>query len=58
MDMHLFSIISAVLMPLVFLGIVLWAYSSKREKSFADAARMPLEGDELHENQGRSEARQ
>ncbi|CAK0775564.1 cytochrome c oxidase cbb3-type subunit IV [Gammaproteobacteria bacterium] len=58
MDTHFFSIVNVVLMPLLFLGIVLWAYSNKRAKAFTEAARMPLEDDETgHENQGQPEVR-
>ena len=31
---------------LVFIGIVLWAYSSRRRKDFDEAARLPLEDGE------------
>jgi len=30
-----------------FIGIVLWAWSSRRKKDFAEAAAMPLEHDEF-----------
>jgi cytochrome c oxidase cbb3-type subunit 4 len=32
----------AVLMPLLFIGIVFWAYSKKRKKAFDDAANLPF----------------
>ena len=35
-----------VVMFLVFLGIVFWAYSSKRKGAFDEAARLPFEEDE------------
>jgi cytochrome c oxidase cbb3-type subunit IV len=34
-----------VVMLIVFAGIVVWAYSSKRKKQFDEAARSVLEGD-------------
>ena len=35
-----------VVMFLVFLGIVFWAYSRKRKSAFDEAARLPFEEDE------------
>jgi cytochrome c oxidase cbb3-type subunit 4 len=35
-----------VIMFLVFLGIVVWAWSSKRRGAFDEAARLPFEEDE------------
>ena len=34
-----------LLLIIVFVGIVAWAWSSKRKKSFDEAARLPLEDD-------------
>jgi len=34
-----------VVMLVVFIGIVIWAYSSKRKKQFDEAARSVLEED-------------
>jgi cytochrome c oxidase cbb3-type subunit 4 len=31
---------------IIFLGIIAWAYSSKRKKDFDEAARLPLEDDD------------
>jgi cytochrome c oxidase cbb3-type subunit 4 len=31
---------------IIFLGIIVWAYSSKRKKDFDEAARLPLEDDD------------
>jgi cytochrome c oxidase cbb3-type subunit 4 len=41
---HLSGVITAVLM-LAFIGIVLWAWSSRRRSAFDAAARLPLEED-------------
>ena len=38
------GIVTAVLL-LLFLGLVVWAYSAKRKASFDAAARLPLEED-------------
>lgn len=43
-----------VLLLIVFVGIVCWAYSSKRRKRFEEAARMPLEEDETTSSQENS----
>ena len=37
-----------VLLMILFLGIVVWAYSSRRKKQFDAAARMPLEDDDSY----------
>ncbi len=37
-----------VLLMILFLGIVVWAYSSRRKKQFDAAARMPLEDEDSH----------
>lgn len=34
-----------ILVFVVFIGIVLWAYSSRRKKDFDEASRLPLEED-------------
>lgn len=31
----------------IFIGIVVWAWSGKRKRAFDEAARMPLEDDAL-----------
>lgn len=31
----------------IFIGIVLWAWSGKRKRSFDEAAHIPLDDDEL-----------
>ena len=45
MDYSLFSSLMTVVMLVVFLGIVAWAYSSRRSADFDEAARVPLEDD-------------
>ena len=35
-----------VVVTIVFLGIVVWAYSGRRREEFAAAARLPLEADD------------
>ena len=35
-----------VLLLVVFIGIVIWAFSARRKKDFDEAARLPLDDDE------------
>ena len=46
MNYSFFSSVMTVVMLVVFLGIVAWAYSSKRRAAFDEAARVPLEDDD------------
>lgn len=39
------SLITLILF-LVFVGIVIWAYSSRNRERFAEAARLPLDEDQ------------
>jgi len=45
MNYSLLSSIMTVVMLVVFLGIVVWAWSGKRAAAFETAARVPLEED-------------
>jgi len=45
MDYSWLGSLMTVVMLVVFLGIVAWAYSSKRSAAFEEAARVPLEDD-------------
>ncbi len=40
-----------LLLIILFVGIVVWAYSSKRKSDFDEAARLPLDDDDLMSNQ-------
>ena len=40
-----------LLLIILFIGIVLWAYSSRRKSDFDEAARLPLEDDEIIPNE-------
>ena len=48
MDIYLAHSIWTVMMFVLFIGIVLWAWSGKRSESFREAANLPLEDDEPH----------
>ena len=43
MDMGTFRGLFTVVMIVLFVGLVLWAYSSKRKQTFDAAAQLPLE---------------
>ena len=45
MDYGMLGSVMTVVMLVVFLGIVVWAYSGKRRAAFEEAARVPLEDD-------------
>lgn len=52
MDMDIFrGVLTAVLMVL-FIGLVVWAYSRRRHDEFAAAARMPLEEEPNESGEG------
>jgi len=44
-DYSTFSSVMTVVMLVVFLGIVAWAYSGKRRAQFDEAARVPFDDD-------------
>jgi cytochrome c oxidase cbb3-type subunit 4 len=44
-DYGFYGSLMTVVMLIVFIGIVAWAYSGKRRAAFEDAARVPLEED-------------
>ncbi|MHB8453426.1 MAG: cbb3-type cytochrome oxidase subunit 3 [Acidiferrobacterales bacterium] len=46
MDIITFHIYWTVLMFLVFIGIMVWAWSARRRKSFTEAASMALEDED------------
>lgn len=46
MDINDLRSAMTVVMFVVFLGIVFWAYSSKRKRAFDEAARLPFDEDD------------
>ncbi|MGD8429372.1 MAG: cbb3-type cytochrome c oxidase subunit 3 [Ectothiorhodospiraceae bacterium] len=48
MDSGTLSGIMTAILLVLFIGIVVWAYSSKRRKDFDEAAQLPFSGDEAH----------
>ncbi len=47
MDINTLRGISTILVMIAFIGICLWAYSSKRKSKFDDAANLPFEDEEI-----------
>ena len=43
MSMTVFQSLWTVVVMVTFLGIVVWAFSSKRKSAFDEAARLPFE---------------
>ena len=46
MDIPLFHGLWTAALLVIFVGIVVWAWSGKRKKDFDEASRLPLEEDE------------
>ena len=46
MDFTLIQSLWSIVILVTFIGIVMWAYSSKRKASFDEAARLPFDDDE------------
>ena len=53
MNMAMFHSIWTILVMVIFIGIVIWAYSGKRKERFDEAARLPLE-DDINNNQDKT----
>jgi cytochrome c oxidase cbb3-type subunit 4 len=51
MDINTLRGLATVFALVAFVGICLWAYSSKRKKDFDDAANLPFADDDKHSNE-------
>jgi len=49
MDINDFRSWHTLILMILFIGIVIWAYSRKRKKSFDEAANLPFADEEKHE---------
>ena len=49
MDINDFRSWHTLILMISFIGIVIWAYSRKRKKSFDEAANLPFADEEKHE---------
>jgi cytochrome c oxidase cbb3-type subunit 4 len=45
------QIVWTIVVMIIFLGIIFWAWSGRREKSFNDAANLPLEEEKFLEEE-------
>ena len=52
MSMGLIHSIWTLLLVATFIGIIAWAFSRRRKQSFDEAARMPLEDDDVPDASG------
>jgi len=48
MDINDFRSWHTVVLMVLFIGIVIWAYGKKRKKSFDEAANLPFADEEQH----------
>ena len=55
MDATIFHSYWTLLLFLLFVGIIIWAWSSKRKTGFDELSRLPLEDDEFVEKTTKSE---
>ena len=51
MDIDTFRGVVTALLMLLFIGLVLWAYSRRRQADFTSAAALPLEDDAQSQSQ-------
>jgi cytochrome c oxidase cbb3-type subunit 4 len=49
MDINDLRGISTILMLVSFVGLVIWAYSKRRKKSFDEAANLPFADEDIDE---------
>ena len=57
MDINDLRGLSTAFLMVAFLGLCIWAYSSKRKKSFDDAANLPFADEELNQETMQEEVR-
>ena len=55
MNITLIQSVWTIVVMVTFLGIVWWAYSSKRKSAFDEAAQLPFEDDPATNNKPSSE---
>ena len=49
MDINIFRGWHTIVLMVLFIGVVVWAYSRKRKKSFDEAANLPFADEDKHE---------
>jgi len=50
MDDNLIQVIWTLVVLVLFVGIVIWAWSSKRKRSFDEAANLPFADDNIDQH--------
>ncbi len=56
MDINDLRGLSTLLMMIAFIGVVFWAYSSKRKDDFEQAANLPFADEEMNRRSMREES--
>ena len=57
MDINDLRGLSTLFLMVAFIGLCFWAYSSKRKKTFDDAAQLPFAVEELNQRTMQEEVR-
>ncbi|NCF17370.1 MAG: CcoQ/FixQ family Cbb3-type cytochrome c oxidase assembly chaperone [Haliea sp.] len=57
MDINDLRGLSTLFLMISFIGVCVWAYSSKRKKTFDEAAQLPFADDELNQRTMQEEVR-
>jgi cytochrome c oxidase cbb3-type subunit 4 len=57
MDINDLRGLSTALLMVAFIGLCFWAYSSKRKKTFDEAANLPFADEELNQRTMQEESR-
>jgi cytochrome c oxidase cbb3-type subunit 4 len=57
MDINDLRGLSTLFLMIAFIGLCFWAYSSKRKKTFDEAAHLPFADDELNQRTIQEEER-
>ena len=58
MDINDLRIIATVLSFVMFISIVVWAYSGKRKRAFDEAAALPIDDEDQTASNGRTAGQQ
>jgi cytochrome c oxidase cbb3-type subunit 4 len=57
MDINDLRGLSTLFLMVTFIGLCIWAYSSKRKKTFDEAAQLPFADEELNQRTMQEEVR-
>ena len=57
MDINDLRGLSTLFLMIAFIGLCFWAYSSKRKKTFDEAAQLPFADEELNQRTMQEESR-